>query len=143
MAIAPWLEWLTPAERRKRKKRTDERLLPCGQAQKAEELKLLKQLIPRKIDDTSLTFQLLQARACLKPEDAEATQEEREDALVKWLNSSLTQQFTVQEQATFLALADLTKDMQSLERLPTAEAVQKHADELQKDGVLRLPQIEL
>lgn len=142
MAIVPWLEWLTPAQRRRKSKKAKERLLPYGQKQRAEELELLRKLIPRKIDDTSLTFELLQARACLNPEEADAAPEEREDAFARWLGSSLTQCFSLQEQAIFLALADLTKNMQSLEQLPALEAVRKHAEELQKDGVLLLPKTE-
>ena len=128
MAIAPWLEWLSAAQRRRREKKTREQLLPGGETQKAAELALLRGLFSEKTDDKTLLFQLFQARACLNPQESDLPREEREDALLKWQTGSLSRQFTVRELCLFLALADLTKVPSGL---PTAEAVRNRAAELE------------
>ena len=130
MAIAPWLEWLSAAQRRRREKKTREQLLPGGETQRTAELALLRELFPGKTEDKTLLFQLFQARACLNPQESDLTREEREDALLKWQTGSLSRQFTLRERCLFLALADLTRAPSAL---PMPDAVRARAKELEEN----------
>ena len=127
----PWLESVSRRERERREKKTRQMMFPFGEEQRKAELRLLRELVTTRAQDSDLLFQLFSAKAALRPSEEEEDQEER---LKEWLRSHLARGFAPKERAAFWALAELEQSAQSLEELPGPEAVRRRAGELLEEN---------
>jgi len=117
-----WFDMTSPKQRAKREKRYEQEMFPFGTEQREREIALLHKLIPGKHADSDLLYQLLQAKEAV----GEADEEDRQRALSLWRGSELLRRLPKVTYESLLAMAQLEKEMTSLEEFPTEDRVLAH-----------------
>ena len=93
MGSIPWVSMMSRRDREKKERKYKEQMFPFGEPQRDWEQVILKELFPQVKDGDQLLYQLLCAKECLLEEDPDW----REEGLAKWLNSSLMQRFSAED----------------------------------------------
>ncbi|MCD8084097.1 MAG: hypothetical protein LUE86_11455 [Clostridiales bacterium] len=122
----PWLEFVSPRERKRREEQYYRRMFPFGEEQRRLEGRLLSRCTDTKLSEEELLFQLLCVREVLQEEDEMS----RKDALESWRKNPLTANLSPADRQVVYALAVLSAGCSSLEEYPDEKRLRAEAEKI-------------